>query len=128
MSARQKAARASAYEDLGQELHASSALKTVGNYTLGRPIAEGTFGKVSLATYRLTNTRVAIKQIPKSHSSHAAAALTREIHHHRKLHHPHVTQLYEVLATDSSIWMVSKLCAGGELYDYLVERGTLPDA
>ncbi|CAD6953545.1 unnamed protein product, partial [Tilletia controversa] len=42
MSARQKAARASAYEDLGQELHASSALKTVGNYTLGRPIAEGT--------------------------------------------------------------------------------------
>ncbi|CAD6965468.1 unnamed protein product, partial [Tilletia laevis] len=94
------------------ELHASSALKTVGNYTLGRPIAEGTFGK----------------QIPKSHSSHAAAALTREIHHHRKLHHPHVTQLYEVLATDSSIWMVSKLCAGGELYDYLVERGTLPDA
>ncbi|CAD6951672.1 unnamed protein product [Tilletia controversa] len=106
----------------------SSALKTVGNYNLGRPIAEGTFGKVSLATHRLTNTRVAIKQIPKSHSSHAAAALTREIHHHRKLHHPHVTQLYEVLATDSSIWMVSKLCAGGELYDYLVERGTLPDA
>ncbi|CAD6886954.1 unnamed protein product, partial [Tilletia caries] len=85
-------------------------------------------GLFSLATHRLTNTRVAIKQIPKSHSSHAAAALTREIHHHRKLHHPHVTQLYEVLATDSSIWMVSKLCAGGELYDYLVERGTLPDA
>ncbi|KAE8180715.1 hypothetical protein CF328_g9075 [Tilletia controversa] len=128
MSARQKAALASAYEELGKELHASSALKTVGNYTLGRPIAEGTFGKVSLATHRLTNTRVAIKQIPKSHSSHAAAALTRETHHHRKLHHPHVTQLYEVLVTESSIWMVSELCAGGELYDYLVERGTLPDA
>ncbi|KAE8220357.1 hypothetical protein CF319_g6103 [Tilletia indica] len=128
LSARQKAALASAYEELGKELHASSALKTVGNYTLGRPIAEGTFGKVSLATHRLTNTRVAIKQIPKTHSSHAAAALTREIHHHRKLHHPHVIQLYEVLATESSIWMVSELCAGGELYDYLVERGTLPDA
>ncbi|KAK0565716.1 hypothetical protein OC844_001084 [Tilletia horrida] len=131
MSARHKAALASAYQELSKELLASSQLKTVGNYTLGRPIAEGTFGKVRLGTHRLTNTRVAIKQIPKTmHSSHSstAAALTREIHHHRRLHHPHVIQLYEVLATESSIWMVSELCAGGELYDYLVERGTLPDA
>jgi len=128
MAAKDKAALASAYQELGKELLASSQLKTVGNYTLGRPIAEGTFGKVRLGTHRLTNTRVAIKQIPKTHNSHAAASLTREIHHHRRLHHPHVIQLYEVLATESSIWMVSELCAGGELYDYLVERGSLPEA
>ncbi|KAK0543691.1 hypothetical protein OC846_006326 [Tilletia horrida] len=129
-TAKHKAALASAYQELSKELLASSQLKTVGNYTLGRPIAEGTFGKVRLATHRLTSTRVAIKQIPKSHPSSqaAAAALTREIHHHRRLHHPHVIQLYEVLATESSIWMVSELCAGGELYDYLVERGVLPEA
>jgi serine/threonine protein kinase len=66
---------------------------------------------------------VAIKQIPKELS----AQLTREIHHHRRLHHPHVTQLYEVIATESSIWLVTELCAGGELFDYLVEKGRLSE-
>ncbi|PWZ01849.1 Pkinase-domain-containing protein [Testicularia cyperi] len=116
----QKAVLASAYQELGKEL-SSAKLKMVGNYTLQRPIGEGTFGKVRLGLHRLTNTRVAIKQIPKAHS----ASLTREIHHHRRLHHPNVMQLYEVIATEGYIWMVSELCAGGELYDYLVEHEVL---
>ncbi len=83
----------------------------------------GTYGKVRMGTHRLTGTRVAIKQIPKAMS----AALTREIHHHRQLHHPHVTQLYEVIATESSIWLVTELCSGGELFDYLAEKGRLSE-
>lgn len=66
---------------------------------------------------------MAIKQIPKALS----ASLTREIHHHRRLHHPNVTQLYEVIATENSIWLVTELCAGGELYDYLAEKGRLTE-
>jgi serine/threonine protein kinase len=66
---------------------------------------------------------VAIKQIPKAMS----ASLTREIHHHRQLHHPHVTQMYEVIATESHIWIVTELCCGGELFDYLVEKGRLSE-
>lgn len=53
--------------------------------------------------------------------------LTREIHHHRRLHHPNVLQLFEVVATENNIWLVSELCAGGELFDYLVEKGRLPE-
>lgn len=118
----QRAALISAYNELGKEL-ASTKLKAVGNYTLGRTIGEGTFGKVRMATHRLTGTKVAIKQVPKAHS----ASLTREIHHHRRLHHGNVMKLYEVLATESNIWMVSELCSGGELYDYLVEQEILPE-
>jgi serine/threonine protein kinase len=81
----------------------------------------GTYGKVRLGIHRLTSTRVAVKQIPKSIS----AQLTREIHHHRRLHHPHVTQLYEVIATENSIWLITELCSGGELFDYLVEKGRI---
>jgi len=81
----------------------------------------GAYGKVRMGTHRLTSTRVAIKQIPKAMS----ASLTREIHHHRQLHHPHVTQMYEVIATESSIWIVTELCCGGELFDYLAEKGRL---
>ncbi|RPD65461.1 Pkinase-domain-containing protein [Lentinus tigrinus ALCF2SS1-7] len=117
-----KAQLASAYNELGKEL-SSQKIRVVGNYTLGKVIGEGTYGKVRLGTHRLTGTRVAIKQIPKAMS----AALTREIHHHRQLHHPHVTQLYEVIATESSIWLVTELCSGGELFDYLAEKGRLSE-
>lgn len=83
----------------------------------------GTYGKVRLGTHRLTSTRVAIKQIPKD----VSASLTREIHHHRQLHHPHICQLYEVIATETSIWLVTELCSGGELYDYLEEKRRLSE-
>lgn len=87
------------------------------------PNNSGTYGKVRMGTHRLTSTRVAIKQIPKAMS----ASLTREIHHHRQLHHPHIAQMYEVIATESYIWIVTELCCGGELFDYLVEKGRLSE-
>ncbi|KAH9896849.1 Pkinase-domain-containing protein [Cubamyces lactineus] len=117
-----KAQLATAYNELGKEL-SSQKIRVVGNYTLGRVIGEGTYGKVRMGVHRLTGTRVAIKQIPKAMS----AALTREIHHHRQLHHPHVTQLYEVIATEANIWLVTELCSGGELFDYLAEKGRLSE-
>lgn len=74
-----------------------------------------------LATHRLTGTRTAIKKVPKSFTPH----LTRELHHHRRLHHPHIVHLHEIIATESHIWLVTELCSGGELFDYLVERGRI---
>ncbi|KAF8339776.1 kinase-like domain-containing protein, partial [Cantharellus anzutake] len=113
---------AKAYQELGKDL-SSSKFRVIGNYTLGKVIGEGTYGKVRIGTHRLTGTRVAIKQIPKE----VSAQLTREIHHHRRLHHPHVTKLYEVIATETSIWLITELCSGGELFDYLVEKGRLSE-
>ncbi|GAA99403.1 uncharacterized protein L969DRAFT_399840 [Mixia osmundae IAM 14324] len=113
-----------AYQELGNQL-CSTGFKTVGNYSLGRVIGEGTYGKVRLAIHRLTSVKCAIKQIPRSF---APPMLTREIHHHRRLHHPHVLKLYEIVATESSIWLVTELCEGGELFDYLVERGRLSNS
>jgi len=43
------------------------------------------------------------------------------------LHHPHVAQLFEVIATEGNIWLVTELCAGGELFDYLVEKGRIDE-
>ncbi|KAG2030743.1 hypothetical protein BDR03DRAFT_974145 [Suillus americanus] len=117
-----KAQLANAYNELGKEL-SSSKIRVVGNYTLGKVIGEGAYGKVRLGTHRITSTRVAIKQIPKAMS----ASLTREIHHHRQLHHPNVTQMFEVIATESHIWIVTELCCGGELFDYLAEKGRLSE-
>lgn len=65
--------------------------------------------------------QVAIKIIPKLHAEN----LTREIHHHRYLHHPNIISLLEVIPTETEIYMVLEYCEGGELYDFLVERGRL---
>ncbi|KAF9044419.1 hypothetical protein BJ165DRAFT_1415679 [Panaeolus papilionaceus] len=35
--------------------------------------------------------------------------------------------MYEVIATESHIWIVTELCLGGELFDYLVEKGRLSE-
>lgn len=83
----------------------------------------GTFGSVHIASHRTSGTRCAIKKIPKS----ATPQLTREIHHHRRLHHPHIVHLHEIIATETHIWLVSELCSGGELFDYLVEHGRMLD-
>nr|XP_019012998.1 CAMK/CAMKL protein kinase [Kwoniella pini CBS 10737]OCF51779.1 CAMK/CAMKL protein kinase [Kwoniella pini CBS 10737] len=107
-----------AYQELAKEL-GTDKLKVVGGYTLGRVI--GTYGSVHLATHRLSGTRCAIKKIPKSFTPH----LTREIHHHRRLHHPSIVHLHEIIATENNIWLVTELCSGGELFDYLVERGRM---
>ncbi|GAA6043697.1 hypothetical protein JCM8097_007484 [Rhodosporidiobolus ruineniae] len=127
---------ASAYSALAAEL-TRTEIKNLGGYSLGRVIGEGSFGKVRLGVHRLTGTRVAVKQVSKSlpgattsDPSSPLSLLTRELHHHRRLRHPHLLTLYELLATESSIYLITELCAGGELFDYLVEQGrlSLPEA
>lgn len=41
------------------------SIKSIGNYTLGKTIGEGTFGQVRLGYHTLTNEVVAIKILEK---------------------------------------------------------------
>ncbi|OCT54343.1 OSK2 protein [Cladophialophora carrionii] len=58
--------------------------------------------------------------------------LAREIHHHRQFIHPHIARLYEVVITESLVWLVLEYCPalnkalGDELYNYLCKNGALP--
>ncbi|KAG6057411.1 hypothetical protein E4U17_001352 [Claviceps sp. LM77 group G4] len=116
-----KAKLANSYQQLLDEF-SSNDLKSVGNYTLGRLIGKGSFGKVYLATHKLTNgSKVVLKSAHKDDAN-----LAREIHHHRQFVHPHIARLYEVIITESLVWLVLEYCSGDELYNHLLERGPLP--
>lgn len=107
------------YNTLLDQFHATD-LKSIGNYNVARLIGQGSFGKVYLATHKFTNTKVVLKS-----SSKTAPNLVREIHHHRQFKHPHITRLYEIIVTETVVWMVLEYCPGDELYTYLVENGRL---
>ncbi|KAH7189660.1 uncharacterized protein B0J16DRAFT_383526 [Fusarium flagelliforme] len=116
-----KAKLARSYQELLDEF-ASHELKSVGNYALGRLIGKGSFGKVYLASHKLTNgSKVVLKSANKGDSN-----LAREIHHHRQFIHPHIARLYEVIVTENMVWMVLEYCSGDELYNHLLEHGPLP--
>ncbi|RMZ74000.1 CAMK CAMKL MARK kinase [Pyrenophora seminiperda CCB06] len=103
---------------------AATDLKTVGNYTLGRLIGKGSFGKVYLASHKLSNgSRVVLKSAKKDDAN-----LAREIHHHRQFIHPHIARLYEVIVTEELVWLVLEYCPGDELYNYLLAKGALEPA
>jgi serine/threonine protein kinase len=62
-----KAKLARSYQELLDEF-ASHDLKSVGNYALGRLIGKGSFGKVYLASHKLTNgSKVRIISVLSQH-------------------------------------------------------------
>ncbi|KAI9373303.1 serine/threonine protein kinase [Aspergillus egyptiacus] len=118
---KQKEKLAQSYNELLKEF-SSKDLRHVGNYTLGRLIGKGSFGKVYLASHKLTNgSKVVLKSSNKEDTN-----LAREIHHHRQFLHPHIARLYEVIVTEKLVWLVLEYCPGDELYNYLLRNGPLP--
>ena len=45
----------------------------------------------------------------------------------RNLQHPNIIQLYDVYITEDKIFIVMELMEGGELFDYVVQKGTLTE-
>ncbi|ORY87560.1 kinase-like domain-containing protein, partial [Protomyces lactucae-debilis] len=117
-----KANLAASYNELVRSFTAL-ACETIGNYSLGREVGKGSYGHAYQATHKFLGGKVVLKGTPKSE----APTLAREIHHHRRLHHPHVVQLYEVIVTEERVWLVLEHCGGGELYEYLLKRRQLTE-
>lgn len=116
----QKAKLVSSYNALLEEF-SSKELHTVGNYSVGALIGKGSFGKVYLASHKLINrSKVVLKSAVKDDQN-----LAREIHHHRQFLHPHIARLYEVIVTETHVWLVLEYCPGDELYYYLTQNGPI---
>ncbi|KAI9095063.1 hypothetical protein K1719_026527 [Acacia pycnantha] len=97
-------------------------------YELGRLLGQGTFGKVYYARSTITSQSVAIKVVSKDKvvKSGQTEQIKREISVMRRVRHPNIIQLYEVMATKSKIYFVIEYAKGGELFDK-VARGKLKE-
>ncbi|KAF8185738.1 kinase-like domain-containing protein [Pholiota molesta] len=98
----------------------------LGEYTILRDIAEGTFGKVKMAVHTITGHQVAMKYISKAviQREKTKIRVRREFEYMRTLRHPHIIKLYEVISTTTDIIFVLEY-AGGELFNYIVKNGPM---
>lgn len=101
----------------------------IGNYVLEKTLGEGAFAKVKAARHVVTGQRVAIKIIYKHKikDDYVRENLQREGQLLRRLHHPHVIQLYEIIETDRVYCLVTECADGGELLDHIVAHHTLSE-
>lgn len=96
-------------------------------YELDRTIGTGGFGKVKLATHTLTGAKVAVKIMDKTKLGKDLPRVKLEISALKSLSHPNICKLYQVIETETHCYVVMEYCAGGELFDHIVEKSRLSE-
>jgi BR serine/threonine kinase len=96
--------------------------KTFGKYRIGRVIGEGGTSIVAEAFDRETGQSYAVKIIEKGEkmTSNVSAAVEREIRVLKRLKHPNVVKLIEVIREEKFIFVVLENCEGGSLLNYIL--------
>lgn len=104
-----------------------------GNYILGSTLGEGEFGKVKLGWRKDGKhpSQAAIKLIKRDsipQGSEKENKIHREITALKKLRHPNIVRLVEVLQNDKYIGIVLEYASGGELFEYILEHKYLKES
>ena len=108
-----------------------------GNYILGETLGEGAFAKVKLGTHIQTGEKVAIKILNKNklfqeildenNGKGRYDKILKEINILKRLRHKNIIQLYEIMESDSNLYIVMEYCEGKELFDYIIKKKHLPE-
>lgn len=97
------------------------------HYTFQGSLGAGAYGSVVRATHTATGSVRAIKQVMKSKVKDFIAFKT-EMEMLRSLDHPNIVRIVETFETGLKCYLVMECCEGGELFDYIVGKGTLTEA
>ena len=114
--------------------------KYVGPWIIGECVGKGASGHVKIARHRRTGQLAAIKILPldfvfgsrTSLSTRQAKAdkqrlgIDREIIMMKLMNHPNIMRIYDVYEGDKELYLILEYIEGGELFDFLVNRGKLP--
>ncbi|XP_014248205.1 SNF-related serine/threonine-protein kinase isoform X2 [Cimex lectularius] len=97
--------------------------KIAGLYDLEATLGRGHFAVVKLARHVFTGEKVAVKVIDKCKLDGVSRAhLFQEVRCMKLVQHPNVVRLYEVIDTQTKLYLVLELADGGDLYDYIMRH------
>ncbi|XP_020266505.1 calcium-dependent protein kinase 17-like, partial [Asparagus officinalis] len=95
-------------------------------YTLGRKLGQGQFGTTYLCIEKSTGRELACKSIAKRKllTQEDVDDVRREIQiMHHIVGHPNAISIWGAYEDAVAVHVVMELCAGGELFDRIIERG-----
>ncbi|KAK2982067.1 hypothetical protein RJ640_003192 [Escallonia rubra] len=95
-------------------------------YSLGRKLGQGQFGTTFLCIEKGTGKELACKSIAKRKltTEEDVEDVRREIQiMHHLAGHPHVISIVGAYEDAVAVHVVMELCAGGELFDRIIQRG-----
>ncbi|CAJ1990689.1 5'-AMP-activated protein kinase catalytic subunit alpha / AMPKa [Leishmania donovani] len=102
----------------------------IGSYVIRETIGRGSFGKVKKGRHVHTGEYVAIKILnrQKLKSANMDKKIHREIEILQLFSHPNICRLYEVISTPTDMYLIMEYVEGGELYDYIVQKGRVRES
>lgn len=124
----------------------------IGPWQLGRTLGKGATGRVRLAKHAFTGQSAAIKIVSKKSAAMVQSAsmrqmdydttvssniggrrtmpfgIEREIVIMKLIEHPHVVSLYDIWENRGELYLVLEFVEGGELFDYVMRNGALPES
>lgn len=100
-----------------------------GKYELGRVLGQGTFARVYHARNLQTGKSMAMKVVAKEKVVKAGMMeqMKREISVMKRVKHPNIVELHEVMASKSRIYLAMELVRGGELFTKVSKGGKLDE-
>ncbi|KAL6300403.1 kinase-like domain-containing protein [Sparassis latifolia] len=113
--------------------------KYVGPWVIGECVGKGASGHVKIARHRRTGQLAAVKILPlqpfvnsraslasKAKSDKQRLGVDREITMMKLMNHPNIMRIYDVYEGEMELYLILEYVEGGELFDFLVNRGKLP--
>ncbi|EGN96510.1 hypothetical protein SERLA73DRAFT_92984, partial [Serpula lacrymans var. lacrymans S7.3] len=108
----------------------------IGLWKVGRTIGKGSSGRVRIARHSTTGQYAAVKIVSKNvllnsmnnlgdSAEHMLLSIEREIVIMKLINHPNIMRLYDVWETSSELYLILEYVEGGELFDYLCNKGRL---
>ncbi|KAK9173398.1 hypothetical protein cmbei_300920 [Cryptosporidium meleagridis] len=92
-------------------------------YNIVCMLGKGSFGEVLKCKDRITQQEYAVKVINKASAKNKdTSTILREVELLKKLDHPNIMKLFEILEDSSSFYIVGELYTGGELFDEIIKR------
>ena len=108
-------------------------MDTIDSYQFINMLGHGSMGTVYEARHIATSNKVAIKVIDKQslQKSIEVERFRRELavmDSFRTLGHPNLVSLIDFFEDEQKFYVVTELCTGGDLFDYIADNGAITES
>lgn len=96
-------------------------------FTLHDKLGYGSFSRVFKAKYKNKEIACKVIDLEKTSLDYRNKFLPRELYTLRRLHHPNIVCIYDILTFGNLIYIFMDLADGGDILDYLKVNGPMSE-